>query len=62
LTKTREKEVILPPMKMVFNKNSTSNMVNVTNIIVNGRYVRNGSNTKKYIPRNYATRIKPNAV
>jgi len=57
MSRTGEQELILPPMKLVFNKNSNSNTVNVTNIKVNASYVRNGSNTKTYIPRTFARRL-----
>jgi hypothetical protein len=60
----REQEVILPPMYATINKSSASNgIANVTNIRVNGKYVRNGSNTKTFIGREVARRLpvnKPN--
>ena len=53
-----EEEVILPPMYITFNKNSATNgIANVTNIRVNGKYVRNGSTTKTYIGRNVAREL-----
>lgn len=52
LSRTSESELILPPMNVNFNKNTnTSRMANVTNIIVNSRYVREGSSTKTFIGR-----------
>lgn len=56
-----EEEVILPPMHITINKTSASNgIANVTNIRVNGKYVRNGSNTKTLIGRNVARRLPVN--
>ena len=57
LSRTGEGELILPPMNVNFNANTNSTMANVTNIKVNGRYVREGSNTKTFIGREGAYRF-----
>ena len=60
LSKTSESELILPPMNVIFNANTTSNMANVTNLVVNSRYVREGSNMKTFIGREGAYKfVKP---
>jgi hypothetical protein len=57
----KEQEVILPPMYATINKSSASNgIANVTNIRVNGKYVRNGSNTKTFIGREVARSLPVN--
>ena len=54
LTRTGEAELILPPMIVNFNANTNSKTANVTNIKVNGRYVREGSRVKTFIGREVA--------
>mgnify|MGYP003705314347 CR=1 FL=1 len=41
-------------MNVIFNANTTSNMANVTNLVVNSSYVREGSNVKTFIGREVA--------
>ena len=60
LSRTNEYELILPPMNINFNANTNSKMANVKNIVVNSRYVREGSNVKTFIGREGAYKfVKP---